>query len=157
MKKRIVLRITAVSLLLISELLFTLLFSSRYAAVTGGKSALDMAPIFGTEALLEYVRSLSAEAVRVYTSMQVLDLIFPLVYTFTLILFIPGKPGSRWVYLTAIAGMAFDYCENLVIYRLLHFGTAGIITPLLPWITLLKFSCIGITLLAVILHRVLRR
>ncbi len=157
MKKRTVLRITAVSLVLISELLFTLLFSGRYEAATGGKSFLDMAPIFSSKALQEYVRSLSAEAVRIYTSMQVLDLIFPLIYTFTLILFIPGRPGSRWLYIPAIAGMAFDYCENLVIYRLLHFGTAGIITPLLPWVTVLKFSCIGITLLAVILHRIPRR
>ncbi len=133
-------------------------------ALSGGLPILDTRPGY-TFADVEHLFTVLGEQGRqLYTTLQVLDLIFPLAYGMSMTLaltgvvtrlFPEGHPMEKAVFIP-ILGMIFDYLENITIAALIasYPNLSPLAVSIANIFTQLKWSCIILALtLLVILAR----
>ncbi len=153
MSKKGYLRLGSITAFIAFQLLFALSITPRFLRLTGGRTFLDITPLWEPQEILNYIASLSSEARQAYTTMQLVDTLYPLVYTSALLSFAPKKK----IWIPIFLGMIFDYCENIMIGRLLAMRAGTLVPVLLPYCTVIKFSMIGISLGLIIIYALRRR
>lgn len=138
---------------LIAQGVFTLYLTPLYQQETGGTLFFDISPVWHPAELLHIVEDLSLEARTLYSRMQILDIIFPMLYTGTLLAFLPRQRRHRGTIALLLSGAVFDYTENLIIWQLLHTQWQGrsVFAAVLPYITTCKFMLIGISIITILL------
>ena len=134
-------------------------------ALSGGAPILDIRPGY-TFADVEHLFTVLGEQGRqLYTTLQVLDLVFPLVYGMTLTLALTGvitrllpegHPMEKAVSLP-ILGMIFDYLENITIATLIvsYPNLSPLTVSVASTFTQLKWSCIILALVLLVILAVL--
>jgi hypothetical protein len=133
---------------LLMLLYFNLLASVTFEQLSGGLSMLDTSPQFSTEQLFEYRNELTLQAKTYYLQIQLLDMVFPLLYTLFFITEIRALThSSRLRNMTisvATAGAACDYAENLIIRGFLNEQVwTESLTGVLGAVTCAKFALIA--------------
>lgn len=116
---------------ILSNLLFTLTllgilgvgFSPAIQSVSGGLTILDLRIAYTFSDAQELFTALGSDGLALYSILQVVDMIFPLMYSLTITLLLiyiapaiakERKPGKILFFLPII-GAAFDYLENVLI------------------------------------------
>ena len=135
-------------------------------ALSGGAPILDIRPGYTFADVENLFTALGEQGRQLYTTLQVLDLVFPLAYGMTLTLALTGvitrllpegHPMEKVVSLP-ILGMIFDYLENITIATLiasypnlspLAVSVASIFTRL-KW-SFIILACVLLVILAVLL------
>jgi uncharacterized membrane protein len=153
MDKRAIKRLLWIGATLIAQGIFTLYLTPLYQQETGGTPFFDISPIWHPAELLHAIEALSSEARTLYNHMQILDIIFPILYTGTLMAFLPIQRRHRGIILLLLSGAFFDYTENLIIWQLLHtqWQIRSGFAAVLPYITTCKFMLIGISIITILL------
>ena len=138
-------------------------------ALSGGLPILDTRPGY-TIAEVEHLFTVLGEQGRqLYTTLQVLDLIFPLGYGISMTLALAGiitrlfpeGHSMEKAILIPILGMIFDYLENITIATLIasYPNLSPLVVSIANIFTLLKWSSmiLALTLLAILAILTLRR
>lgn len=140
-------RIILVALVLLFESLFILHLTPAFLEASGGIPFFDTSLRFDAYQALAQIRGFTREATLLYGRMQIVDLVFPLVYTACLLSFRPkGARGALTVII--FTAMASDYLENsLIAFSIYGWVSepAGLLR-VLPYSSLLKFTCIGLAI-----------
>ena len=144
--------------------------SEQARAVSGGAGSPDMSFVYSPADLYRMAEAYGAGGRLAYVQARfTFDAVFPLVYTFflaTCITWLCSKalaPASPWLMLNLlpIAGMAFDYAENVTasLVMLRYPLTTPVIDVAAPALTLIKWCLIGgsMLLLAVLAGMALLR
>lgn len=151
-------RIILVTLVILFESLFILYLTPAFLEASKGIPFFDTSIRFDAHRALLQIRGFSEEAVRLYGRMQIVDMVFPLVYTACLLSFRPKRHRGL---VTAIILTAFfsDYLENSLIAFSLYGWVSGpeMLLMILPYISLLKFACIGLAIVLMIVFHIQRK
>jgi len=151
---------------LVIFLLFTALVLPAQAAdadiVSGEAGSPDMSFYYSSQQLYEMAEAYGENGRDAYIRARfTFDLIWPLVYTlflstaisWTFALFFPVESRWRWVNITPILGMAFDYAENistsLVMYS--YPATSDFLPIFAPVFTAIKWIFVGGSFILVVI------
>jgi len=158
MKKIWIYRITSSGATML-ELVFLHYLTLHYLSASGGIPFFDIRPVWDPVRLADITENLSPLARSIYDRMQLVDLLFPLFYTATLLVWVPVSRRKSYLLVAFIAsGALCDYGENLIIHQLLHHpkSLSQIFLTVLPYITTIKFTCIIFSLCLIIMMYIRR-
>jgi len=99
------------------------------------------------------ISSLNSEMIKTYFSLHLIDYLFILFFYPTLGLLMFNVSNKRIkILLIPLLAMVFDIIENIFIDFSLYHGLSKIVMSLTGFITLLKFSCIFISIILIIYY-----
>jgi hypothetical protein len=86
---------------------------------TDGNYYLDTKLFYSEETVYQYISSYGEEGINMYHQVQILDMIYPLIYGIFLASFFYRKKLLK-LYFIPLLAIVFDYSENISIYFLLE-------------------------------------
>ncbi len=139
--------------------------NSQILTLSGGLPVLDIRPGYTFPEVEHLFTVLGEHGRRLYTMLQVLDLVFPLVYGMSVTMALTGvitrvlpegHPLETAVFIP-ILGMIFDYLENITIATLIasYPNLSPLAVSIASIFTQLKWSCIILALALLVILAIL--
>ncbi len=141
----------------ISLFLFIAMTSNAFGLLNGSNfnsnMMLDKKFYYTSFEMNNLISSLNSEMIKTYFSLHLIDYLFILFFYPTLGLLMFNVSNKRIkILLIPLLAMVFDIIENIFIDFSLYHGLSKIVMSLTGFITLLKFSCIFISIILIIYY-----
>ena len=141
----------------ISLFLFIAMTSNAFGLLNGSNfnsnMMLDKKFYYTSFEMNNLISSLNSEMIKTYFSLHLIDYLFILFFYPTLGLLMFNVSNKRIkILLIPLLAMVFDIIENIFVDFSLYHGLSKIVMSLTGFITLLKFSCIFISIILIIYY-----